>query len=98
MAVDQHVFFIEMPAARPHDQHRDFVIQRIRLAALLQRNLAADCIHQVDLAGDLVVPVGRMTVLEVGHVRIGARVQRVDDHLAFDWAGDLDATPLQVGG
>jgi hypothetical protein len=36
-------------------------------------------------------------VLEVGHEPAGARVQRVDDHLAIDGAGDLHATIPVVG-
>jgi DNA-binding transcriptional LysR family regulator len=34
-------------------------------------------------------------VLEVGHEHLRAGVQRVDDHLALDRAGDLDAAVLQ---
>jgi hypothetical protein len=35
-------------------------------------------------------------VLEVGHEHAGPGVQRVDDHLAVDGAGDLHAAVLQV--
>src|SRR5690606_22414385 len=34
--------------------------------------------------------------LEVGHEDLRARVERVDDHLAIDGAGDLDPTIQQV--
>jgi hypothetical protein len=36
-------------------------------------------------------------VLEVGHEHLRAGVQRVDDHLALDRPGDLDAAILQRG-
>ena len=50
------------------------------------------------LAVDQVVPGGRVGVFEVGHEDLGAGVERVDDHLAVDGAGDLDAAVEQVGG
>src|SRR5205085_5177953 len=33
---------------------------------------------------------------EVGHERARARVERVDDHLPVDWAGDLDLALAEV--
>ena len=39
--------------------------------------------------------VGDGRILEVGHVAVGAGVQRVDDHLRVDRAGDLDAAVEQ---
>ena len=38
-----------------------------------------------------------MRVFEIRHVHFGAGVERVDDHLAIDRAGDFDAAVLQVG-
>jgi hypothetical protein len=49
------------------------------------------------VAEDDVVPRRRVRVLEVGHEDPGAGVQRVDDHLAVDGAGDLDAAVEEVG-
>ncbi len=49
------------------------------------------------MAGHVVVPGRRVRVLEVRHEDAGAGVERVDDHLALDRAGDLDAPVLQVG-
>ena len=46
----------------------------------------------------MLAQVGDVGVLEVGHEHLRARVQRVDDHLAVDRAGDLDAAVQQVGG
>ena len=99
LAVDRHVLLVEVPAARAHLQRRDGVVQLVALGAggglLLERERAADRLADVDLALDLVGPERRVRVLEVGHVRVGARVERVDDHLGVDRAGDLDATALQ---
>ena len=50
-----------------------------------------DRVAQVDLALDVVRPGRRVRVLEVGHEDPRARVERVDDHLPVDRAGDLDA-------
>jgi len=97
LAVDRHVLLVEMPAARTHDQRRDLVVQPVRLAVLLERDRAAYRVLQVDLAVDLVRPARRVRILEVRHVRVGAGVQRVDDHLALDGARDLDTAALQVG-
>ena len=46
---------------------------------------------------DLIRPGRRIGIFEVGHVAVGARVERVDDHLALHRAGDLDAPALQIG-
>src|SRR5262245_33343334 len=45
---------------------------------------------------DVVRPGRRVRVLEVGHEHLRARVERVDDHLAIDRPGDLDAAILEV--
>ena len=99
LAVDRHVLLVEMQAARAHLQHRDLVVQLVALGAgrarLLERQGAADRLADVDLALDLVRPQRRVRVLEVGHVRIGAGIEGVDDHLGIDRAGDLDATQLE---
>src|SRR3546814_2726433 len=49
---------------------------------------SGDRVAQVELALDQVVPGRRRRVLEVRHEDAGAAVQRVDDHLAVDGAGD----------
>ena len=46
----------------------------------------------------MLLPGGRIGVLEIGHEDVGAGVQRVDDHLAVDGAGDFDAAVEKVGG
>ena len=44
----------------------------------------------------LFMPGGRIRVFEVRHEHAGAGVQRIDDHLAVDRAGDLHAAVEQV--
>ena len=95
LAVDQHVLFIEVPAARTHDQGGDLVVELVGLAVLLERNRAAHGVAHIDLAGDLVVPVRRVRIFEVGHVAVGAGVEGVDDHLALDRTGDFHAAAFQ---
>ena len=91
-AVDEEVRLLQVPAARADDQRRDLLAERIGLAALGvgHGNGAARRIMQVDLASDHRLPGGRGGVFEVGHEARGAAVQRVDDHLAIDRAGNLD--------
>jgi len=97
LAVDQHMLLVQVPAARAHLQGGDLVVELVGLAVLLQRQRAADRLAEVDLALDLVLPLRGVAVLEVGHVAVGARVERVDDHLGLDRARDLDAAAGQRG-
>ena len=98
-AVDGDVLLVEVPAARAHLQRRDLVVEPVASCAgrslLLERQRAPDRLADVDLALDLVGPERRVRILEVGHVRIRARVEGVDDHLRVDRPGDLDAAALQ---
>ena len=92
LAVDEHVLLEQVPAARAHEQRRDLVAQPV-LAPVVAGELdrARDRVGEVDLALDDVAPRRRERVLEVGHEAARARVERVDDHLAVDGPGDLDA-------
>ena len=88
-----------MPAARPHDQHRGLVGRagsacRFRIG---EADLAGPAVLQVDLAFDVVRPGRRIGILEIRHEDVGAGIERVDDHLAVDRAGDLDAAVMQIG-
>ena len=95
------MLLIEMPAARAHDQHGalGFRFQRIVLAVgggEFER--AGDRALHRTLPFDHVGPRGRRRILEVRHVALRAGVERVDDHLGIDRAGDLDAAVGQRGG
>src|SRR5262245_4485851 len=59
-------------------------------------NSTRDCIPQVDLALKVVIPGGRVRILEISHEDIGAGVERVDDHLPLDRPGDLHPAVLQI--
>ena len=95
LAVDQDVLFVQMPAARPHLQCRDLVVQLVALAVLLERERAANRAAEVNLALDLVLPRRRIRILEIGHVAVSARIERVDHHLGFHRTGDLHAAAFQ---
>ena len=55
-------------------------------------------VAQIDLTFKIVLPGGRIGVLEIRHEHVRAGVQRVDDHLAIDRSGDFDAPVEQVRG
>jgi hypothetical protein len=98
LAVDDDVPLLQVPAARPHEEGRDLVVQRVPLVALLERDRPLDRVGEVLLAADDVLPGRRVRVLEVGHVHARARVERVDHHLPVARGpGDLDPAVLQVG-
>ena len=94
-----HVLLDQVPAARAHEQRRHLVAEAV-LAPVVAGELdrALDRIGQVELALHDVGPRRRQGVLEVGHEAARARVQRVDDHLAVDRAGDLDAAVAESAG
>ena len=97
LAIHQDVLLIQVPAARADQQCGDVVLQGVLLAlGRLEGDGAAHGVAQVDLPEDRVVPGGGVGVLEVRHEHLGARVQRVDDHLAVHGARDLHAAVLQV--
>src|SRR5581483_11670635 len=82
----------QVPAARTHQQRRGLVVERVGFSfGALVADGATDGVAQIDLPVDQVGPGRRVRVLEVGHEHVGAAVQRVDEHLAVDRAGDLDA-------
>ena len=95
LTIHGHVLFVEVPAPRTYDERRDFFVQVIRLAVLLKRDRAPNRIEQVDLPFDLIRPFWRIRILEVGHVTVRTRVQRIDHHLAIGGPGDLHTTALQ---
>ena len=105
-AVDQHMFLVEVPAARAHHQHcllrerLERVVPGTVRPALIRHGpvqRAGDRLLQRALAGEQVAPGRRGAVLEVGHEAVGAGVERVDHHLRVDRAGDLDAAVEQRG-
>src|SRR5919204_2236004 len=96
LAVDTEVLLVEMPAAWPDDEHRGLIVQLVMLGSLLETDRAAHRIAQVELPVDHVVPRRAVCVLEIRHEGGGARVERVDHHLAIGRAGDLDAAVEQI--
>src|SRR2546430_3791610 len=98
-AGDFDVLLGQVPAARPHEQRGERRVQLVFLAFCRDVvDPAPDRVAQVDVALDVVVPFRRIGVLEVGHEYARARIESVDDHLAIDRSGDLDATVPDVYG
>ena len=79
----------EVPAAWPHEEHRNLVVQPVVLVAGVELDRPVEGVGEVALAVDAVLPGRRVRILEVGHEDPGARVERVDHHLPVDRAGDL---------
>ena len=99
LPVNEDVPLVQVPAARPHQQDGRLLVQVVRFSlGAGEGDGAIDRVPQVDLPFERGVPGRRMRVLEVGHVDVGAGVERVDDHLAVDRAGDLDPAIPQVIG
>src|SRR5262249_9576165 len=80
--VNFEMFLVKMPAARADNQGRNM---RIELITLPFRACVADgpsdSVAQVGLSFEIVLPRGRVRIFKIGHEHVGARVQRVDDHL-----------------
>src|SRR5919197_2861733 len=87
----------EVPAARPDDQRRRLLAERVRLLRGLEPDRPAHRVAEVRLALDDVRPGRRARILEVGHEDARARVQRVDHHLPVDRPRDLAAPVAEVG-
>src|SRR6185437_14368042 len=96
-SVDDHVLLGKVPAARPNEERRDLLVEPVGPA--LGRDVvdaAPDRVPEVDLPLNVVLPARRVRVLEIGHEHLRAGVERIDDHLAVDRSGDLDASILDA--
>ena len=100
LAVDQHVLSGRCQPRGRTSSTAVLVVQLVGLAARrVARSRSGGGPRRARLIwpSTMVGPGGRGGVLEVGHEAGGAGVQRVDDHLAVDRAGDLDAAVEEVG-
>jgi len=93
----QQVLFVKVPASRPNDQDSRLVGESVGLAlGSCEIDLPANCIAQVRLPSDHVVPRGRQRILAIRHEHPRTGIQRVDDHLAIGRPRDLDPSVSQV--
>ena len=99
VAVDDHMALGQMPSARPHHQHGGLILERVGLTAgrVGEVDFSGPPVLQVGLAFDHVGEDGRGRILEIGHEDLSAGIERIDDHLAIDRAGDLDPAVEKVG-
>mmetsp|Transcript_8531 Transcript_8531/g.24578 ORF Transcript_8531/g.24578 Transcript_8531/m.24578 type:complete len:253 (-) Transcript_8531:111-869(-) len=99
-AIHHDVSFIQMPSPGTHQQHRRRVVGLVQLAVLGVgvRDGPRNGIPQIDLPVHHVVPCRTRGILKVSHVRLGARIEAVDDHLAIDGACDFDTPVQQICG
>ena len=97
LAIDRDVLFVQMPAAGTDQKGGRVLVQAVLLAlGALILDDTADGVADVELPLDGGVPGRRVSILEIGHEHLRARVERVDDHLAIDGPGDLDAAVQQI--
>ena len=97
--VDEHVALLQVPPARPHDERRELLAERVALAlGRGERERAAGRVAHGGVAGDDVPPGRRERILEAAHEDARARVERVDDHLRIGGARQLDAPVVEIGG
>src|SRR5215469_16500641 len=96
--VDADVLLRQMPSTRPHEKRCDLLLKLVRLAlGTYVVDPAANGVTKVNVPLDVVVPLRRVRVFEVGHENARPRIERVDDHLAVDRPRDLDPAILNVG-
>ena len=86
-----------MPSAWTNQERRDLAVQPV-LFAVRARVLDGPPggIAEVYLAFDHVPPRWRVRIFEIGHERLGARVQGIDHHLPVRWTRDLYPPVHQV--
>src|SRR3954452_17810004 len=86
-----------MPPSRTNQESGRLGVQRIAFPIRSPIfDLSPDRIAQINLALDQISPCRCVGVLEVRHIDAGARIQRVDQHLALGRARDFHAPVLQV--
>src|SRR5262249_50943788 len=71
----------------------EFVMFALRTCEL---DGATDRIADIELTLEGTRPSGRVRILEIGHVTVRPRVERIDDHLAVHRPGNFHATILEV--
>src|SRR5438552_8136042 len=88
---------LEIPSAGPDQERRDLAVQPV-LFAVRARVLDGPPggIAEVYLAFDHVPPRWRVRIFEIGHDRLGARVQGIDHHLPVRGTRDLYPPVHQV--
>ena len=99
-AVEEDVFFGQVPAAGPDHERGDLFLKGVAFSfGAGEADGPADRVPHVDLALDRVFPGRGLGVLEIRHVDAGAGVESVDHHLDVGGrSGDLDAPVEKVVG
>ena len=97
-AVDLYVPLGEVPAPGSHHQRGGFVVESVVLATLVEGEIAAVGVAEVQVPLDDVVPGRAGGILAVGHEDAGTRVEGVDHHLAGCGTRYLDPAVEQVLG
>jgi hypothetical protein len=99
LALNSEVLLVKVPASSTSDQGGKGTVcaELVLFVSLLEVDLTADSIIQVDLAGDHVRPGRGTRVLEIRHISPDIRIQSIDDHLAVRGTSNLHTTVNQTG-
>ena len=99
-AVSRNVLFIKMETAHPRNQYCRIIAEFVRLAGrrIVKPNCPIYRIAQIDLAVDNVLPGRGQRIFKIRHEDFDVRIKRIDDHLAVDGSGDLNAPVEKVFG
>ena len=97
LAVDEEMLLRQMPAARADDQRRGLVVQRVALRRPRSNEIVRrTASRRLNCPSMLFAHVGAFASSKSAMKTFAPRVERVDDHLAIDRPGDLDAAVLQI--
>ena len=98
-AIHRHMRFRQMPTARADQQCRWLRRNRVGFSGFLVGEIQRPrpAVPHIELAFDHIRPGRRGGILEIGHKHFCARIQRIDDHLAVNRAGDLNPAIQQIG-
>ncbi len=98
LAINQDMLLGQMPPARADQQDGDRRIETVGLSLrTAELDRFPDCVNQILLTLNDVLPRRRKGVLEVGHEDVCPGVEGVDHHLPLDRACDLHPALLQIG-
>ena len=97
-AIQGEVTLGKMEPPGAHDEHRGPLVQPVLFSAhgIVEGELPPHGIPEIQLPLDQVFPGRRVGVLEIRHEHVGARVERVDHHLAVGGSRDLDGAAEEV--
>jgi hypothetical protein len=98
LAVNSDVLLLQVPATGTDNKGRKLAIsaELVLFRALLEVDLTTVGVVEVNLTVDHVIPSRGAGVLEISHISIDIRVERIHNHLPISGAGDLNTAIHQT--